>query len=105
MAKRRKAAKRVKRRKVTRTVAQPTQASGLIQAAERAVLSQSATMLRAANKRYNSLVRQAARATNSASKRKYLAAALSAVVIAGVVANDLKRRLGQRPAAGRKKRR
>jgi len=69
----------------------------LAQAAESMILSQSNKVLDAATKRYKQFVRQAAKATNDAHKRKYLAAALSAVAIAGVVANDLKRRMDRRP--------
>jgi hypothetical protein len=100
-----------KRRKKSTKRAAPKRAtaasqSSLAQMAHRAVLSQSDKILVAANKRYKQLVRRAAKATNDKNKRKYLAAALSAVVIAGVVANDLKRRIDQQPAgpARRKKR-
>ncbi len=98
MAKRRKTSP-----KRAATVVQP---QSLAQVAEHAVLSQSNKMLVAATKRYKQLVRRAAKATNDKNKRKYLAAALSAVVIAGVVANDLKRRIDQRALrpARRKKR-
>jgi hypothetical protein len=85
----------------------PSAGSGtFLEAAERAVLKQSGKMLVAANKRYKRFVRQAVRATNDANKKKYLAAALTAVVIAGVVATDLKARMDKRPqrAAVRKKR-
>jgi hypothetical protein len=80
--------------------------SSLYQVAERAVITQSGKMLDAANKQYKKLVRQAAKATNTSNRRKYLAAALSAVALAGVVANDLRRRIDKVPAAagGRKKR-
>jgi hypothetical protein len=103
MAKRRK--KSTKRAAATRATPAAAQSS-LAQMAHRAVLSQSDKILVAANKRYKQLVRRAAKATNDKNKRKYLAAALSAVVIAGVVANDLKRRIDQQPAvpARRKKR-
>src|ERR1041385_454308 len=113
MAKRRKKARKsAKRRMAGRKAAAPRiantpQAQSLMQVAERTVRSQSNKVLNAATKRYNRFMRQAARATSDANKRKYLAAALSAVVIAGVVAGDLKRRMNQRPArsGGRKKRR
>jgi hypothetical protein len=87
-----------KRRKTSKKAA-PAKSASLVQVAERAVLKQSNKMLVAATKRYNRFVRQAAKATNDASKRKYLAAALSAVVIAGVVANDLRGRINKRAAA------
>jgi hypothetical protein len=69
----------------------------LVRIAEHAVLNQSSKMLAGATKRYKRFVRQAAKATNDANKRKYLAAALSAVVVAGVVANDLRQRIAERP--------
>ena len=114
MAKRRKSASKrskrsitAKRRKTASTgIAQQGQLSGFIQVAERAVLRQSNKALAAATKRYNRFMSQAVKATNDANKRKYLAAALSAVVVAGVVANDLRRQIDKRAArpAGRKKR-
>lgn len=103
MAKRRKkSTKRAAAGRATPTASQ----SSLAQMAHRAVLNQSDKIVVAATKRYKQLVRRAARATNDKNKRKYLAAALSAVVIAGVVANDLKRRIDKQPArpARRKKR-
>jgi hypothetical protein len=78
--------------------------ASFVQVAERAVISQSGKMLNAANRQYKKLVRQAIKATNDRNKRKYLAAALSAVAIAGVVANDLKKRLDARQGASKKKR-
>ncbi len=96
-----------KRRKTSSKRTQtPVLPQSFRQVAERAVLSQSNKILVAATKRYKRFVRQAAKASNDKNKRKYLAAALSAVVIAGVVANDLKRRIDKQPArpARRKKR-
>jgi hypothetical protein len=118
MAKRRKKARKSAKRKAAGRKAAATRAAkrtagsitdtpaaqSLMQVAERAVLRQSNKVLDAATKRYNRLMRQAARATNDANKRKYLAAALTAVVVAGVVANDLKRRIDKSAAGGRKKR-
>ena len=77
-----------------------------VEAAERAILRQSNKVLIAATKRYKRFVRQAAKATNDTNKKKYLAAALTAVIIAGVVAKDLKTRIDKRPkiATLRKKR-
>ena len=68
----------------------------LIEGAERAVLSQSNKLLVAATKRYKRFVRQASKATSDVNKKKYLAAALTAVIIAGMVAKDLKARLDNR---------
>lgn len=103
MAKRR---KKSTKRTAPKRAAPATSQSSLAQMAQRAVLSQSDKIVAAAIRRYKQLVRRAAKATNDKNKRKYLAAALSAVVIAGVVANDLKRRIDQQPArpARRKKR-
>ena len=68
----------------------------LIEGAERAVLRQSNKLLVAATKRYKRFVRQASKATSDVNKKKYLAAALTAVIIAGMVAKDLKARLDNR---------
>jgi len=106
MATRRKKASRKKtprRKRAVKRAAAPAAAPGLFQAAEQAVLRQSDKVVSAATDRYNKLMRQAARATNATNKRKYLVAALSAVAIAGVVANDLRRRIDKQ-ATGRKKR-
>jgi hypothetical protein len=96
MAKRRK--KTAAKRKVKKAAS-----PNFVQVAERAVIAQSNKMLTAATRQYKKLVRQAAKATNDKNKRKYLAAALSAVAIAGVVANDLKKRIDARPAAAAKR--
>ena len=88
-----------KRRKTSLKRTQtPVPPQSFRQVAERAILGQSNKILAAATTRYKRFVRQAAKATNDKNKRKYLAAALSAVVIAGVVANDLKRRIDKQPA-------
>jgi hypothetical protein len=95
MAKRR---KKTAAKSVAKRVAKAS--PSFVQVAERAVIAQSNKMLVAATKQYKKLVRQASKATNDKNKRKYLAAALSAVAIAGIVANDLKKRIDARPAAG-----
>lgn len=97
----------VKRRKTSRKNAlAPVASSSLYQVAERTILKQSNKVLDAATARYKRFVRQAAKATSSANKRKYLVAALSAVAIAGVIANDLKQRIDNQPvAAGARKKR
>jgi hypothetical protein len=103
MAKRRK--KTPSRKKAVKQVVRAAQSSSLYQTAERAVVKQSNKMLDAATKQYNKLVRQAAKATNDRKKRQYLAAALSAVAIAGVIANDMRKRINKAPVgAARKKR-
>jgi hypothetical protein len=103
MAKRRK--KTVAKKKASKRVAKVAASPSFVQVAERAVIAQSNKMLVAATKQYKKLVRQAAKATNDKHKRQYLAAALSAVAIAGVVANDLKKRLDARSAVASKKKR
>ena len=107
MATRRKKVSRKKtatrRRSAVKRVPAPAASSALFQAAEQAVLRQSNKVVAAATARYNKLMRQAARATNDANKRKYLVAALSAVAIAGVVANDLRRRIDKRTMARKKR--
>jgi hypothetical protein len=105
-AKRKMAGRKAAATRAANSIANTPQAQGLMQVAERAVLRQSNKVLDAATKRYNRLMRQAARATNATNKRKYLAAALTAVVVAGVVANDLRRRIdkGSSQAGARKKR-
>jgi len=100
MAKRR---KKTAKKKTAKKALRPAVTSSLYQTAERAVLKQSNKMLDAATKRYQRFVRQAANATNDAHKRKYLAAALSAVAIAGVVANDLRRRIDKAATTGARK--
>ena len=96
MAKRRKSVRKIQRQVTRREKVTPP--PSLIQAAERAILDQSNKALNAATSRYDRLMRQARAATNDATKRKYLTAALSAVVIAGLVANELKRQINKRPA-------
>lgn len=85
-----------KRRKTSKRVLNSGKSQTLMEVAERAILRQSNNLLVAATKRYKRFVRQASKATNDANKKKYLAAALTAVVIAGVVAKDLKARMDKR---------
>ena len=106
MAKRRKTSSRKKtaRKSVAKKALRLAASSSLYQTAERAVVKQSNKMLDAATKQYTKLVRQAAKATNDRKKRQYLAAALSAVTIAGVIANDMRKRINKAPVGARKKR-
>jgi hypothetical protein len=100
-------AKRRKKKTSRKTAAKALRvaaSSGLFQTAERAVIKQSNKMLDGATKQYTKLVRQAAKATNDRKKRQYLAAALSAVAIAGVIANDMRKRINKAPLRARKKR-
>ena len=107
MATRRKKALKKKtasrRKSAVKRAPAPAASPGLFQAAEQAVLRQSNKVVAAATERYNKLMRHAAKATNDANKRKYLVAALSAVAIAGVVANDLRRRIDKQTTARKKR--
>jgi hypothetical protein len=95
-----------KRKKISKRSPKSVKSQTLMEAAERVVLRQSNKILVAATKRYKRFARQASKATNDANKKKYLAAALTAVIIAGVVASDLKARIDKRSkvATLRKKR-
>jgi hypothetical protein len=95
-----------KRKKISKRSPKSVKSQTLMEAAERVVLRQSNKILVAATKRYKRFARQASKATNDANKKKYLAAALTAVIIAGVVAGDLKARIDKRSkvATLRKKR-
>src|SRR5882757_8988287 len=105
MAKRRKTSRKKTAKKTAKKAERPAASASLYQVAERAVIKQSNKVLDAATKQYKKLVRQAAKATNTANRRKYLAAALSAVVIAGAVANDMRKRIDKAPVGARKKKR
>jgi hypothetical protein len=85
-----------KRTALTKRSSKSTKSPTLMEAAEHAVLRRSNQVLVAATKRYKQFVRQASKATNTANKKKYLGAALTAVIIAGVVAKDLKSRIDKR---------
>ena len=62
---------------------------------ERAVQKQSAKVLGATTKRYRGFMKKAAKATNSKNRTKYLASALTALVVAGVVASKIKSRMNK----------
>ena len=95
-----------KRMKTSKQSSKSVKSQTILEAAERVIVRQSNKILVAATKRYKRFVRQASKATNDANKKKYLAAALTAVIIAGVVAQDLKARIDKRAKAAtvRKKR-
>ena len=88
-----------KRVKTSKQSPKSVKSQTILEAAERVVVRQSNKILVAATKRYKRFVRQASKATNDANKKKYLAAALTAVIIAGVVAQDLKTRIDKRAKA------
>lgn len=106
MAKRRKTSrKKTAKKTAKKAVIRRAASASLYEVAERTVIKQSNKVLDAATRQYKKLVRQAAKATNTAHRRKYLAAALSAVAIAGVVANDMRKRIDKAPVRSRKKKR
>jgi hypothetical protein len=61
----------------------------MIKTAERALHKRANKMLTSATKRYKKLMRQAAKAASDHKREEYLAAALSALVVTGVVASKL----------------
>ena len=60
---------------------------------ERAVRKRSNKMLGATTKRYRRFMKQATKATNAKNRTKYLASALTALIVAGVVASEIKKRM------------
>jgi hypothetical protein len=61
----------------------------LMKTAERALHKRSNKMLASATRRYKKFMRQAARAASDHKREQYLAAALGALVVTGVVASKL----------------
>ena len=78
----------------------------MMKTAERALHRRANKMLASATRRYKKFMRQAAKAASDHKREQYLAAALSALVVTGVVASKLMANLeGKKAAApGRKKR-
>ena len=80
----------------------------MMKTAERALHKRTNKMLTSATKRYKKFMRQAAKAASDYKREEYLAAALSALVVTGVVASKLMANLeGKRaavPDPSRKKR-
>ena len=76
--------------------------------AERALHKRANKMLTSATKRYKKFMRQAAKAASEHKREQYLAAALSALVVTGVVASKLMANLEGRktavPVSARKRR-
>jgi hypothetical protein len=88
-------------------MAKAAKSNSTMSRAERAVGVRSNKLLGITTKRYRRFMRQARKATTSAKKGQYLAAALSALVIAGAVAAQIKAGMNKktRAASARKKRR
>ncbi|MGA8887103.1 MAG: hypothetical protein WB489_10585 [Pseudolabrys sp.] len=66
---------------------------------ERALHKRTNKMLAGATKRYNRFMRQAAKAASDHKRQEYLAAALGALVVTGVVASKLMANLEGKKAA------
>jgi hypothetical protein len=67
--------------------------------AEKALHKKTNKMLAVATRRYKKLMRQAKKAANAHKREQYLAAALGALVVTGVVASRLKARIGAKKDA------
>lgn len=65
-----------------------------IESAEKALQKSANKMLAGATRRYKKLMRQAAKAANAHKREQYLAAALGALIVTGVMASRLKARMG-----------
>lgn len=70
--------------------------ANMMQAAEKAIRKRTNTALNAATKRYKRLMRQAAKAANARKREQYIAAGLAALVVAGVVASEMKARMDKK---------
>jgi hypothetical protein len=75
----------------------------VMKTAERALRQRTNKMLATATKRYKKFMRQAARAASDHKREQYLAAALSALVVTGVVASKLMANLEAKKAAAKKR--
>jgi hypothetical protein len=73
----------------------------MMKTAERALHKRTNKMLASATKRYKKFMRQAAKAASDYKREEYLAAALSALVVTGVVASKLMANLEGKKAAAR----
>jgi hypothetical protein len=64
--------------------------ANMMRTAEKALHKRTNKMLAGATKRYKKFMRQAAKAANAHKREQYVAAALGALVVTGVVASKLK---------------
>jgi F0F1-type ATP synthase assembly protein I len=71
----------------------------MMKTAERALYKRTNRMLASATKRYKKFMRRAAKAASEHKREQYVAAALSALVVTGVVASKLKANLESTKAA------
>ena len=81
--------------------AETTPMATMMKTAERALHKRSNKMLASATKRYKKFMRQAAKAASDHKREQYLAAALSALVVTGVVASKLMANLEGKKATAR----
>jgi F0F1-type ATP synthase assembly protein I len=72
----------------------------MMKSAERALHKRTNKMLASTTKRYKKFMRQAAKTASEHKREQYLAAALSALVVTGVVASKLMANLEGKKAAG-----
>jgi len=75
----------------------------MMRTAERGLRKRTNKMLASATKRYRKFMRQAAKAASDHKREEYLAAALSALVVTGVVASKLMTNLKAPRSAKRKR--
>jgi hypothetical protein len=73
--------------------------ANMMQATEKAVRKRANKMLATATKRYKKMMRQATKAANEHKREQYVAAALGALIVTGVVASGLRTRIGARKNA------
>jgi hypothetical protein len=81
----------------------------MLQRAEKVARKKTNRVLATATKRYKRLMRQAAKAANARKREQYIAAALGALIVTGVVASEIKARIAKKKTmiplkAGRKRR-
>jgi hypothetical protein len=73
--------------------------SNMMKTAEKALFRRADKMLAGATRRYKKFMRQAAKAASDHKREQYVAAALGALVVTGVVANKMMRTIKTKPLA------
>ena len=71
----------------------------MMKTAERALHKRTNKMLAGATKRYKKFMRQAAKAASDHKREQYVAAALGALVVTGIVASEIKARMDRKKVA------
>ena len=77
--------------------------ANMMRTAEKALHKRATKTLAGATKRYKKFMRQAAKAANETKREQYVAAALGALVVTGVVAQQLMSKMDARAAAAARK--